>query len=168
MSRVDSDVKLRCQVSVPVTKKRPKHVPREDMRLPRRSQDTGPHPGPMAPGVGLEPTTNGLTVRIRRFHEPCRVGRFQRNPLWHKGFRPATVLNVFRQLRTFRALSRPIRALEVDTASSSVDRVGAPPEHEQHHGRSIREISGNVFVSLCRYVRAGRLALDGNVSCEAR
>jgi len=78
-----------------------------------------------APGVGLEPTTNGLTVRSRRFRERCRVGPIRRNTLWHKGFRPATVLNVFRQLRMFRALSRPIRAPDSDAAG--------------HHGEGYRD-----------------------------
>ena len=69
----------------------------------------------MAPGERLELSTHGLTVRLGYISRSSGVKACWLIPLRRKAFIPLLVVSASQRFSTFRALSRPIRALSVDT-----------------------------------------------------
>ncbi len=58
--------------------------------------------------------TRGSTVCFRHISRFSGDKGFRPNPLWHKTFGPLLVVSASHRFSTFRTLSRPMRALDVD------------------------------------------------------
>jgi hypothetical protein len=133
-------VEFRCQVPVPIAKTRPE---RRHETPPSRPKPL-PHLGPTAPGVGLEPTANGLTVRFRHVSRSGRDNVFRPNPLWPKAFALSPVLSAFHRFAPFRALYAP--SASTRSGRSPMDPIGRshPNDTSAKETRFLRECPSGV------------------------